>query len=542
MGSGILLWASYPPFSLWPIAWVATIGWIVLIRQVRLVGPRPYLAIWFASIVHNLLLFQWIRLPHWSANFGWLALCLYLSVYLLAFVAVSRLAVHRLRVPIVLAVPMVWTGLELARGYLLTGFSMGLLGHTQVGWTSLIQLSDLFGAYGVSFLLVLVSACTVRMLPLDSRSWCIWPAFLLVVAVMAAWLYGIQAIARAPEPQEPEKPLRVALIQGSIDVAFDKDQSLETARQYMNLSLRAIDEHPDVELIVWPESMFSNIARYVNYEAGDVLSDVQQLQADQANKNFHERLRSFVESHRNQRLPPVPEREPIAQPRLPSFIVGLESWNWSDVRFDRFNSALLIDPSGVVAGCYNKMHRVMFGEYVPFGEYFPVLYGLTPMPSGLTAGREPEIFEVSELRLSPSICFESTVPHLIRRHVNKMAQRGEEPDVLVNVTNDGWFWGSSELDMHLACGVFRAIEMRKPILIAANTGLSAHIDANGTVLKQGPRRREAVLVTDLVADGRSSYYCWWGDLLAGGCLLFCLGTVGIRAVQCWGRKIRHLRR
>ena len=84
--------------------------------------------------------------------------------------------------------------------------------------------------------------------------------------------------------------------------------------------------------------------------------------------------------------------------------------------------------------------------------------------------------------------------------------------------------------------------MRKPVLIAANTGLSAHIDANGTVLKQGPRRREAVLVTDLVADGRSSYYCWWGDLLAGGCLLFCLGTIGILAVQCWGGKIRHLRR
>ena len=83
MGSGILLWASYPPFSLWPIAWVATIGWIVLIRQVRLVGPRPYLAIWFASIVHNLLLFQWIRLPHWSANFGLLALCLYLSVFII---------------------------------------------------------------------------------------------------------------------------------------------------------------------------------------------------------------------------------------------------------------------------------------------------------------------------------------------------------------------------------------------------------------------------------------------------------------------------
>ncbi len=77
-----------------------------------------------------------------------------------------------------------------------------------------------------------------------------------------------------------------------------------------------------------------------------------------------------------------------------------------------------------------------------------------------------------------------------------MAAEGKEPDILVNLTNDGWFWGSSELDMHLACGVFRAVECRKPFLIAANTGFSAWIDGDGRIRRQGPRRAKDVIVAE----------------------------------------------
>ena len=92
------------------------------------------------------------------------------------------------------------------------------------------------------------------------------------------------------------------------------------------------------------------------------------------------------------------------------------------------------------------------------------------------------------VRIAPNICYESVLSHVIRRQVNALAAEGREPDMLVNLTNDGWFWGSSELDMHLACGVFRAVECRKPLLIAANTGFSAWIDGDGRILEQGPRR------------------------------------------------------
>ena len=84
-------------------------------------------------------------------------------------------------------------------------------------------------------------------------------------------------------------------------------------------------------------------------------------------------------------------------------------------------------------------------------------------------------------RIAPNICYETVLSHVIRGQVNALTAEGREPDVLINLTNDGWFWGSSELDMHLACGVFRAVECRKPLLIAANTGFSAWIDGDGRI-------------------------------------------------------------
>ena len=95
--------------------------------------------------------------------------------------------------------------------------------------------------------------------------------------------------------------------------------------------------------------------------------------------------------------------------------------------------------------------------------------------------------------------------------------------MLVNLTNDGWFWGSSELDMHLACGVFRAVECRKPLLIAANTGFSAWIDGNGRIVKQGKRREKDVILARVQRDCRQSWYLAHGDLPAGTCLAICVG-------------------
>jgi apolipoprotein N-acyltransferase len=110
--------------------------------------------------------------------------------------------------------------------------------------------------------------------------------------------------------------------------------------------------------------------------------------------------------------------------------------------------------------------------------------------------------------------------------------------VLVNITNDGWFRGSSELDMHLACGVFRAVEMRKPLLIAANTGFSAWIDSDGQIVQQGKRRGADVIIAKPQLDDRRSFYLAHGDLVPGLCLAACLGLAVVGLVD-WRRKRRH---
>ena len=151
-----------------------------------------------------------------------------------------------------------------------------------------------------------------------------------------------------------------------------------------------------------------------------------------------------------------------------------------------FNTAVYVTPARGIVGYYDKLHLVVFGEYVPFADYFPWLQRLTPLPVAATPGKRPAGFLVGGYQVAPNICFESVLPHVIRRQVNFLRAEGRDPDLLVNLTNDGWFWGSSEQEMHLACGVFRAVECRKPFLAAANTGISAWIDGDGRIRRTGP--------------------------------------------------------
>ena len=177
---------------------------------------------------------------------------------------------------------------------------------------------------------------------------------------------------------------------------------------------------------------------------------------------------------------------------------------------------------GEIIGTYDKMHRVMFGEYIPFADWFPFLYGITPLTGGIVAGEEPAALRLDGVYcFSPSICYETAIPHVIRRQVATLENRDEYPDALVNVTNDAWYWGSSELDMHLACGVFRAVETRLPLVIAANGGISAWIDHLGRVRAKSPEQQADFIIADIEPSGIQSYYVRYGDWFAG----FVLGVL-----------------
>jgi len=505
----VLLWMALPPVGLGLLAWIAPIPLVMLVRRRELVGRRPYTAIWAAGFVFWLAALYWLTLPHWATSVGWLAISFYLALYLPLFVGLSRVAVHTLGVSPILAAPVVWTGLELCRAYLLSGFAMASLAHTQVRFPIVLQISDLFGGYGVCFLIVLVAACAARMLPIDEtpRAW--WPVVPACVALAAAFAYGQWRL----QQQTTEPGPKVALIQGSIDIEMKHDptQAQRIFDEYFALTQQAVKEHEDLDLIVWPETMF----RYPWFTF---------------DKDFRppaDARWTTAEAEASSRRAVENTVAPIGTP----FLLGIETVHEKPSGMERFNSALLTDGQGQMLDRYDKCLRVAFGEYVPLADTFPWLYNLTPLPSGLNAGVGPKSFDVGDGHFaSANICYENTIPHLVRSQVVQLAAEGREPDVLVNLTNDGWFWGSSELDMHLACAVFRAIECRKPFLVAANTGFSAWIDSNGRIVEQGRRRATDVIVAETQIDLRKSPYLLFGDLPAGICLVACglLAVTGAR--------------
>jgi apolipoprotein N-acyltransferase len=515
LAGSLLLWAAFPPLGWSLLAWIAPLPWLILAADEKLSGRRPYLVLWVAGLAHWLLLLQGIRLAHWATYFGWAALSMYLAVYLPLFVALTRVAVHRMKTPLCVAAPVVWVGLEYARGYVLSGFSLSLLGHTQVHWTELIQVSDLFGAHGVSFLVMLVAACLASCLPgasrhpdAGARGWRIWPLAPAAAFLAATVGYGFYRTSQ-PFEDSSRPALKAAMVQAWVDTIFeyDPERDADNFNRYVRLTREAAAAHPDLDVIIWPESAFSDTRPLITRDEpapGEYWPSDFNAWFEEAGNRFNQKCKTLAGGLEGGA----------------SLLVGVGVHHFAPSGVEQYNSAAHISPSGEVVGRYDKMHPVMFGEYVPLGDWIPWLYTVTPLSGGLSRGRQAETFEIAGLRLAPNVCFESTVPRLIRRHVVELERRGESPDILVNLTNDGWFWGSSMIDLHLACSVFRAVEHRKPVLIAANTGLSAWIDGNGRIRALGPRFADAIVVADVRPDIRRSLYTRWGDWAAAACLAF----------------------
>jgi apolipoprotein N-acyltransferase len=206
---------------------------------------------------------------------------------------------------------------------------------------------------------------------------------------------------------------------------------------------------------------------------------------------------------------------------------------------------------------------VPFGEFIPLRDTLPWLRKLTPFGDdfGIDAGASLRVFDDGRWRYAPLICFEDTVPHLVRRVVATADKRGEPVDVLVNLTNDGWFHGSSELDQHLITARFRCIETRTPMVRAVNTGISAIIDGDGLVVEPeafidldgladgNPRTSirdpgtgrlhkelHCALVGPVPLDPRNSLYVRWGDWFAMFCAAACLCLV----VACFALRAKPI--
>ncbi|MFM7109493.1 MAG: apolipoprotein N-acyltransferase [Planctomycetaceae bacterium] len=526
LGGAATMFLVQPPADLWLLAWLAPLPWLGLVQAPDLPGRRPWLALWIAGFAHWLATIHWLRLPHPATAVGWAALSAYLAGYVPLFVWLARRLVHRWRWPLVAAAPVAWMASEHLRGTLLGGFTFGGLGHTQWRWTALIQCADAAGAVGVSGV-VMAAAAGVAAVATGrrggSRRAAIGEVACTAAVVAVALAYGQWRIATSPAPRG--EPLDVLLVQGSIDTELkhDPDAAVDVARHYDEVTMRGLAADPArrPDLVVWPETMWRLGLLEVDPAAVFPESEVEAALGPAAESpaespaDRQRRYRTLLERQRLEALAPFAARYGT------TWLVGLDRQRIRSTEppgWESFNAALFLEAAGKPLACYDKMHPVMFGEYVPFADRFPFLYRLTPLPGGLTAGRRPVAVEIAGRHVAPTICYETALPGAIRSLVRTLEVAGERPDVIVNLTNDGWFWGSSELDMHLVASVFRAVEVRTPIVIAANTGFSAAIDGCGRLLARGPRRAVEPVRVRVRPDGRRSPWLAAGSVAPGACM------------------------
>ena len=519
----LLYWMSLPPLQLPWAAFLACACWVVIIAKKGPLTRREYWSIWLAGSIMWLALLQGIRLAFWPLYAGWAALSLYLAVYLPLFVSLARSLHHEFRFPLPVAAATAWVGCELIRAYFATGFAACMLAHSQTPWPWMLPIASQLGSYGVSYIVMFIGALLFQWTTLVFRKYndnsvgtsgtisrpaCIAFSCVAIGVVVGSALY-LRSYEQWIADQEPIKPLgRILIIQENMPTMFevdyeDKKLGWERYEQQTSIGARA-NRSKGVDLVLWPESTFGGASSWFDWDSSSGVppefgvTDIEFANILAKIKRDH----AFKLNRLNAAFEPSP----------PFWLVGTDTEKIRAGKRSRFNSALWLDPNKPgEAQYYTKQHLVMFGEYIPFVSWFPELLAGFGMGVLSTSDEVPSWKLPSGAVLSTTICFEDVLPHVVRSRIVTQTANGHLPDLLVNITNDGWFRGSSILDHHLNNAILAAVENRRPMLVAANSGISAWIDGNGRVIRSIPRLEGGSILAEPHPDGRWGYWQSVGD-------------------------------
>lgn len=430
VASAALLIAAFPGFNQPALAWVAFVPWLIVLRAA---SPRAaFFWSWLTGVLFFLGSIWWLT---YVTVAGWILLCLYLGLFfgLFGWILVTS-GIWRdgpgfaRRVVFVAAL---WTALEFARTHLLSGLGWNLLSYSQTPWPLAIQLAEITGAWGISFVLAAVNALLVEgWLARKARVRAL--AYLGAAAVGSALMgYGL---LRLPVSHDG-RTVRVTVAQGNIPQEEKWDDSFREPilARYEQLTREAKAAEP--ELIVWPETSVPGF-----------------LELDEP---LTQRVMSLAGE--------------VGAPIL----VGAPHGQLAGVDWRTMNGAALVESVGV-NGWYDKIHLVPFGEFVPFERTLPWLRDMLPPIGDFLPGDQHTVFRLEpEFAFSVLICFEDLFPELARRFVQEGAR------MLVVITNDAWFGPTAAAYQHAQASTLRAVELRVPVVRAANTGWSGCIDEAG---------------------------------------------------------------
>ncbi len=413
--------------------------------------------------------------------------CLYLGLYHGLFGLLLSLSVGsgRDNRRALAAAPFLWVAVELARTRI-TGFPWNLLGTAEVDNISLSRITTWTGVYGVSFeiMLVNVAVAAAFLVPRRKRS------TLLIAALVAAAV--LQAGRLVDAPSVPANRAALLLQENiPVDATWTRDTFQRTLHELTDLSTKAVSsirspsaDSKALDLIVWPESP-------APFYTNDPL--------------FRESLSEMArETHSWVVTGAIGSRSAAQNGALASQV---------------FNSAELIDPSGDWTARYDKVHLVPFGEYLPFPRLLAFAGGLTKEVGEFKEGASRAPLDAGNKRLGIFICYESVFPGEVREFADQGAQ------VLVNLSNDGWYGDSGAYAQHLNQTRMRAIENDRWILSATNTGVTASIDPYGRTVARLPRKERGALVAPYALTSVTTFYTRHGDWFAYLCAIISAGAL-----------------
>jgi len=495
--SGIMLTASFPPGNLSFLAWFALVP---LLKSLDNKSPSPAFRLGLITgMAHYLTLLYWIVvvLGHYGnlnivvSFIPLILLCLYLALYSGLFSSLTTyLGGSRLDL---IFMAGFWVGLEYIRSKLLTGFPWCLLGYSQYEHLYVIQIADICGVYGLSFLIIFSNGLIYWLLFMyhERRSSLLkWQVLIAVLMAGSTFAYAHYRLTGDLSGGKSRKSVNAVIIQGNIDqsVKWDPAYQEETMATYLRLTRTGLDFRPG--LIVWPETALPFFF--------------------QDNVKFSPRVLSFA----------MESGAPL--------VFGSPAYKRVSGMTRYYNRAYLLTPDDQPINYYDKVHLVPFGEYVPLGRFLSFVYRLVPAAGDFDVGDKVAPLKHEGLSAGILICFEVIFPELARAHARKGA------NILVNLTNDAWFGMTSAPYQHLSMTVCRSVENRLPTIRSANTGFSAFISPRGEILKKSNLFTEAVLRGSVDTSGSAlTFYARYGDLFALSLLVISL----IKVFYClWRRR------